>query len=152
MKFWCEPGLISISGLAHFCCQSPFCQHSKYKNWKSALPGSLNKEKPKWVSFLLLYLSTTTGMLWILAAGNQSLMCFNSGNLSASFTVMECFGFPLPNTQHCDTLPTLFPLRAKQFTSFKADSSLFLFMLSSASHQLPVPTYCVILQTAAKLT
>ena len=71
--------LIYISGLAHFCCQSLFYQRSNYKNWKSALPWGLNKEKNnKWVSFLLLYLSTTTRLIWILAVCNQSLMFCNN--------------------------------------------------------------------------
>lgn len=71
--------LIYISRLAHFCCQSLFYQRSNYKNWKSALPWGLNKEKKnKWVSFLLLYLSTTTRPIRILAVCNQSLMYCNN--------------------------------------------------------------------------
>lgn len=67
-------GLIPISGPAHFRHQSLFYQSRKYKNWKSAFPGGLNKEKNKWVLFLLVYLSTTTRLVWILTVCNQSLM------------------------------------------------------------------------------
>lgn len=146
-------GLIYISGLAHFCCQSLFHQRSKYKNWKSAFPWGLNKGKKinKWVSFLLLYLSTTTRLAWILAVCNQSLVyCNNTAVLPHSLWLfLVCF----PLYHKALWYPKLSLPYARKITRLyeSARGGLFLTTNGSDSRQQSVPRSCNLPPSSTKL-